>query len=78
MTPYQNVLASLKNAEKSKAQIINATGEPYFVVCRVLSVLVLEGKVVRQGLRYKLKEKRNEDFLVERRVGVWGVSPTPR
>ncbi len=54
MTPYQDILACLKKAEKSKSQIMHATGQPYFAVERILAVLVLEGKIVKNGLRYKL------------------------
>ena len=57
MNPYDLVLHTLGRAEKSKNEITRATGVPFGVLGHALEVLIMEGKVLRVGLRYRLTLK---------------------
>jgi len=54
MTPYNLVLKALRTAEKSKTTLIKETGVPYGPIGHTLEVLVLEGKVRRASLRFRI------------------------
>lgn len=56
-TVSERILKALKGAERPKSQLIRATGVPYGPLGHALEVLVLEGYVARQGLRYRLTSK---------------------
>ncbi len=56
MTPYDLICQTLMRAEKSKADINKATSIPYGPLGHALEVLIIEGKVLRHGLRYKLTQ----------------------
>ncbi len=52
-TPYDAVLNALQRAAMSKAELTKITGIPYGPLGHALEVLILEGKVKKEGMRYK-------------------------
>lgn len=59
MKEYEPILHALGRSQMSKSALVRVTGITYGLIDRALQVLILEGKVVRFGARYKLVEKRN-------------------
>lgn len=57
MTPYDEIVAALKKAQMGKADLNKITGIPWGPLGHALEVLTLEGKVVKEGLRYRLPKE---------------------
>ena len=55
MTPYERVLVQLKRSQMSRTALVKITGIPYGAINHVLAVLLLEGKILKEGDRYKIK-----------------------
>jgi len=80
MTPYEEILKALRRAAMGKTDISRVTGVPFGPLGHALEVLTIEGKVIREGLRYRLPAERtgHPPPFFQSTPGVWGCSPRPR
>ena len=60
MTPKELILRALKRAEMSKNVLYECIGVPFGPLGFALDALILEGKVEKHGVRYRLKLKEKK------------------
>ena len=58
MEAHQTIINALLRASMTETALVKNTGMAYGPLRHVLAVLISEGRIVKEGMRYRLVEKK--------------------